>query len=212
MSQPMADAARSAASVLFNLPEYEVIEVAHDEADGRRVVITTPALQAACPGCGFVDLGNGEVLDVVDGRDSAAVSAWLAGRPRWWRRRVRKHQVASAELSRSQCRFLERLSWKGAVATDGVMALGETPVTPRRDLGVAACSYRHAHGVTFDRLSDSAATRGDLQVSGAAGCCRSTVRNRCVTGWLVGGLFHGSHPVPLPAAAERRTTSIATDV
>ena len=39
MSQPpMADAARSVASVLFNLSEYEVIDVAHDEADGRRFV------------------------------------------------------------------------------------------------------------------------------------------------------------------------------
>ncbi len=248
MSQPMADAARSAASVLFNLPEYEVIEVAHDEADGRRVVITTPALQAACPGCGvftarvhqrilqwvrdvpfdglievmwlkkrwrcveagcaratftehtvqvptrarittrlkeaitravagevravdrvatefgvswptvqrqisaaaralatarghrprlvaqlgidehrfrsvrwfkndtgswqrvepwmttFVDLGNGEVLDVVDGRDSAAVSAWLAGRPRWWRRRVQVVAIDPSAAFRSAVR------------------------------------------------------------------------------------------------------------
>ena len=30
----------------------------------------------------FVDLAKGEVLDVVDGRDSAAVSAWLAAQPR----------------------------------------------------------------------------------------------------------------------------------
>ena len=54
MSQPMADAARSAASVLFNLPEYDVIEVARDEAGGRRVVISTPVREAACPGCGVL--------------------------------------------------------------------------------------------------------------------------------------------------------------
>ncbi len=36
----------------------------------------------------FVDLANGEVLDVADGRNSAAVSAWLAAQPPWWRRRV----------------------------------------------------------------------------------------------------------------------------
>lgn len=37
----------------------------------------------------FVDLAKGEVLDVVDGRDSAAVAGWLERQPRWWwRRRV----------------------------------------------------------------------------------------------------------------------------
>jgi len=237
VSQPMADAARSAASVLFNLPEYDVVEVTRDEQGDRRVVISTQGLEAPCPGCGvltarvhqrttqrvrdvsfdglvevvwikkrwrcievlcargtfteatlqvptrarlttrlkdavtsavagevravdrvasqfgvswptvqrqitaaasalavqrrqrprlvtqlgidehrfrsvrwfkdqdsggwkrvepwmitFVDLANGEVLDVVDGRDSAAVGGWLAAQPRWWRRRV--HVVA----------------------------------------------------------------------------------------------------------------------
>ncbi len=46
----MADAARSAASVLFNLHEYDVIEVAGDDAGGRRVTIATSVLEAACPG------------------------------------------------------------------------------------------------------------------------------------------------------------------
>ncbi len=248
MSQPMADAARSAASVLFNLPEYEVIEVAGDHMGGRRVTIATRARAAACPGCGvlsgrvhqrtaqrvrdvpfdglievvwikkrwrcgdagcvratftehtvqiptrarlttrlkeaitravagevravdrvatefgvswptvqrqitaaalalatarghrprlvaqlgidehrfrsvrwfkndvgswqrvepwmttFVDLGNGEVLDVVDGRDSAAVSTWLAGQPRWWRRRVQVVAIDPSAAFRSAVR------------------------------------------------------------------------------------------------------------
>ena len=248
MSQPMADAARSAASVLFNLPEYDVIEVAGDEAGGRRVVISTPIHEAACPGCGvlttrvhqhtlqrvrdvpfdglievawlkkrwrcveilctrrtfteataevpsrarlttrlkeaittavagevravdrvasqygiswptvqrlitaaalalatrrrqrprlvaqlgidehrfrsvrwfknevgswqrvepwmitFVDLANGEVLDVVDGRDSAAVAGWLAAQPRWWRRRVEVVAIDPSAAFRSAVR------------------------------------------------------------------------------------------------------------
>jgi len=36
----------------------------------------------------LVDLATGEVIDVVDGRDAAAVADWLAAQPRWWRRRV----------------------------------------------------------------------------------------------------------------------------
>jgi len=244
----MADAARSAASVLFNLPEYDVIEVAGDEAGGRRVVISTPIHEAACPGCGvlttrvhqhtlqrvrdvpfdglievawlkkrwrcveilctrrtfteataevpsrarlttrlkeaittavagevravdrvasqygiswptvqrlitaaalalatrrrqrprlvaqlgidehrfrsvrwfknevgswqrvepwmitFVDLANGEVLDVVDGRDSAAVAGWLAAQPRWWRRRVEVVAIDPSAAFRSAVR------------------------------------------------------------------------------------------------------------
>ena len=37
----------------------------------------------------FVDLASGQVVGVVDGRDSAAVKTWLKSRPRWWRPRVR---------------------------------------------------------------------------------------------------------------------------
>ena len=36
----------------------------------------------------FTDLATGQVLGVVDGRDSAAVKSWLRARPRWWRHRV----------------------------------------------------------------------------------------------------------------------------
>ena len=248
MSQPMADAARSAASVLFNLPEYDVIEVARDQGGGRRVLISTPVREAACPDCGvltgrvhqrttqrvrdvpfdglievmwikkrwrcaedlcakrtftehttqvptrarlttrlkeaittavagevravdrvasqfgvswptvqrqitaaalslalqrrqrprlatqlgidehrfrsvrwfkddaggwkrvepwmitFVDLANGEVLDVVDGRDSAAVAGWLAAQPRWWRRRVQVVAIDPSAAFRSAVR------------------------------------------------------------------------------------------------------------
>lgn len=37
----------------------------------------------------FTDLDDGAILDVVDGRRGKVVTAWLAARPRWWRRRVR---------------------------------------------------------------------------------------------------------------------------
>lgn len=54
MSQPTAGACPSAASVLFNLPDYEVLEVVRDEHGRRRVVISTPVTEAACPDCGVL--------------------------------------------------------------------------------------------------------------------------------------------------------------
>ncbi len=54
MFQPTAGAAFSAASVFFNLPEYEVLEVVPDQDHGRRVVISTPVAEAACQGCGVL--------------------------------------------------------------------------------------------------------------------------------------------------------------
>ncbi len=54
MANPMADGcAEGAASVLFNLPSYQVLEVDRVEPDGRRrVVIATFATEDACPSCG----------------------------------------------------------------------------------------------------------------------------------------------------------------
>lgn len=54
MSQRTAGAASSAASVLFNLPDYEVLEVTRDHDGARTVVIATPVAEAACPDCGVL--------------------------------------------------------------------------------------------------------------------------------------------------------------
>jgi len=52
MSQPTIEDA-CAASVLFNLPGYEVLDVHRDERDGQRtVLVATTAAEAACPACG----------------------------------------------------------------------------------------------------------------------------------------------------------------
>ncbi len=66
MSQPTAGAASSVASVLFNLPDYEVLEVTLDEDGGRTVVISTPVTEAAnvtiknikCTGRGYRSHAN----------------------------------------------------------------------------------------------------------------------------------------------------------
>lgn len=44
----------------------------------------------------FTDLDTGAILDVVDGRRGRTVTAWLAARPRWWRRRI---QLVAIDLS-----------------------------------------------------------------------------------------------------------------
>jgi transposase len=44
--------AASAATVLFNLPGYRVLQVVRDEAGARTVTVETLAGEAACPSCG----------------------------------------------------------------------------------------------------------------------------------------------------------------
>jgi len=317
VSQPMADAARSAASVLFNLPEYDVVEVTGDEQGDRRVVISTQVLEAACPGCGvltgrvhqrttqrvrdvpfdglvevvwikkrwrcievlcvratfteatlqvptrarlttrlkeaitvavagevravdrvasqfgvswptvqrqitaaalalavqrrqrprlvtqlgidehrfrsvrwfkdhdsggwkrvepwmitFVDLANGEVLDVVDGRDSAAVSAWLAAQPRWWRRRV---QVVAIDPSAAFRSAVRRWLPKARVSVDHfhLVKLGNDMLTgvrrrvswDRHDRRGRGTDLAWAHRLLllrgYDTLSERGRTRLD---------------------------------------------------
>ena len=52
----------------------------------------------------FTDLSSGNVIGVVDGRDSKAVAGWLAARPRWWRRRVQVVAIDPSTAFRSAVR------------------------------------------------------------------------------------------------------------
>jgi transposase len=63
----------------------------------------------------FTDLDSGQVVGVVDGRDSAAVKTWLKSRPRWWRHRVRVVAIDPSAAFRSAVR-----SWlpKARVSVD----------------------------------------------------------------------------------------------
>jgi transposase len=63
----------------------------------------------------FVDLASGQVVCVVDGRNSAAVKTWLKTRPRWWRHRVRVVAIDPSAAFRSAVR-----SWlpKARVSVD----------------------------------------------------------------------------------------------
>jgi transposase len=52
----------------------------------------------------FTDLASGQVIGVVDGRDSAAGEAWLKTRPRWWRHRVQVVAIDPSAAFRSAVR------------------------------------------------------------------------------------------------------------
>lgn len=53
----------------------------------------------------FTNLGTGQVIGVVDGRDSAAVKTWLRGQTRWWRHRVRTVAIDPWAAFRSAVRI-----------------------------------------------------------------------------------------------------------
>jgi transposase len=63
----------------------------------------------------LVDLSSGNVIDLVDGRDSAAVRTWLEAQPRWWRRRVEVVAIDPSAAFRSAVR---RLLPKARVSVD----------------------------------------------------------------------------------------------
>jgi transposase len=52
----------------------------------------------------FTDLSSGNVVGVVDGRDSKAVAGWLSAQPRWWRRRVEVVAIDPSAAFRSAVR------------------------------------------------------------------------------------------------------------
>ncbi len=63
----------------------QVYALGLDETSWLRASASSPTRWAT----GFVDLDRGLLLDVVENRSAAAVSAWLAARPSRWRRRVK---------------------------------------------------------------------------------------------------------------------------
>lgn len=54
----------------------------------------------------FTNLDTGQVIGVVDGRDSAAVMTWLTDQPRWWRHQVRVVAIDPSAAFRSAVRTL----------------------------------------------------------------------------------------------------------
>lgn len=79
----------------------------------------------------FVDLDTGQVLGVVDGRDSAGVGAWLAARSPAWRERV---QVVAIDPSAAFRKALSEHLPNAAVSVDAfhLVALANDMVTKVR--------------------------------------------------------------------------------
>ena len=79
----------------------------------------------------FVDLDTGQVLGVVDGRDSAGVGAWLAARSPGWRERV---QVVAIDPSAAFRKALSEHLPNAAVSVDAfhLVALANDMVTKIR--------------------------------------------------------------------------------
>ena len=53
----------------------------------------------------MVDLASGNIIDVVDGRDSVAVRSWLQAQPRWWRRKIEVVAIDPSAPFRSAVRW-----------------------------------------------------------------------------------------------------------
>lgn len=66
--------------MLFNPPEYNVIEVTRDEGGGQRALSSIPVREAPCPGCGVL---TGRVHQRTAQR-SRDVPFSLVGWSRWW--------------------------------------------------------------------------------------------------------------------------------
>ncbi|MFE2217713.1 hypothetical protein ACFW93_38085 [Streptomyces canus] len=68
-----------------------------------------PGASMSTSSADFVALAADEVIDVVDGRDAAAVAAWPAAQPRWRRRRAQVVAIdPSASFHSAICRCSAR--------------------------------------------------------------------------------------------------------
>jgi hypothetical protein len=62
-----------AATAIFNLPDYRVTDT-EVLAFGERRVFVEATAEAGCPSCGVISTRDtGQVLEIVDGRDSEVV-------------------------------------------------------------------------------------------------------------------------------------------
>ena len=115
----------------------------------------------------FTNLATGQVIGVVDGRDSAAVKTWLKTRPRWWRHRVRVVAIDPSAAFRSAVR-----SWlpKARVSVDHfhLIQLANAMVTnvrrrvswDRHDRRGRGSDLTWANRLLLMRGYDSLSTRG----------------------------------------------------
>ena len=105
--------AASAATVLFNLPDYRVLEVVRDETGARTVTVETLGVEAACPSCGvFTSSVHQRTLQRVRdvAFDGPVVVLWDKKRWRCWEIACsrRSFTEATAQVP-ARARFTTRL-------------------------------------------------------------------------------------------------------
>jgi transposase len=66
----------------------------------------------------LVDLSSGNVIDLVDGRDSAAVRTWLEAQPKWWGCQLGRVEVVAIDPSAGFRSAVRRLLPKARVSVD----------------------------------------------------------------------------------------------
>jgi transposase len=120
----------------------------------------------------FTDLDTGAVLGVVDGRDGAAVRAWLRSRPRWWRHRV---QVVAIDPSAAFRAALHPLLPHARVsvdhfhlvklANDALTAVRRRCSWELRDRRGRAVDPAWAHRLLLLRGADTLSPRGWAKLS-----------------------------------------------
>jgi hypothetical protein len=122
--------AASAASVLFNLPGFRVLQVVRDEAGGRTVTVKTLAVEGACPSCGvFTSAVHQRTLQRV--RDVAFDGPVTV---LWRKKRWRCYQSECARASfvehTAQVRPRARLTTRLAVAVLAAVTMEVRAVEP----------------------------------------------------------------------------------
>ena len=120
----------------------------------------------------FTNLATGQVIGVVDGRDSAAVKSWLRVRPRWWRHRVSVVAIDPSAAFRSAVR-----NWlpKARVSVDHfhLVKLGNDVVTQvrrrvawdRHDRRGRKTDFAWAHRLLLLRGYDTLSERGRTRLN-----------------------------------------------
>ena len=127
MFKPTVDVAVDAASVLFNLPEYRVVEVTRDAGGAREVFVETPVVEAGCPSCGVLTgrVHQRTVQRVRDVPFDGLVTLW------WVKKRWRCAEAACARST-----FTEHTAQVPAYARVGVRP--HMSVWVRPDVSVSA--------------------------------------------------------------------------
>ena len=107
--------AASAATVLFNLPDYRVLEVVRDETGARTVTVETLGVEVACPSCGvFTSSVHQRTLQRVRdvAFDGPVIVVWDKKRWRCW-------EIACSRRTFAEATAQVRSRWRTGLTNAG---------------------------------------------------------------------------------------------